>query len=42
MTSLHAEDAVPAALKNAIDFLYNEWVGKAAMFVTYGGHGGAR
>src|SRR6201987_3262493 len=31
-----------AALKNAIDFLYHEWVNKAAGFVTYGGAGGAR
>lgn len=30
----------PAALKNAIDHLYNEWVGKPAMIVTYGGYGG--
>ena len=26
----------PAALKNAIDFLYNEWHNKAAGFVSYG------
>src|SRR6266852_4065001 len=31
-----------AALKNAIDFLYHEWVNKAAGFVGYGGAGGAR
>jgi NAD(P)H-dependent FMN reductase len=31
-----------AALKNAIDFLYHEWVNKAAGFVSYGGAGGAR
>lgn len=30
----------PAVLKNAIDFLYNEWTGKPAMIVSYGGHGG--
>jgi NAD(P)H-dependent FMN reductase len=30
------------ALKNAIDFLYHEWVNKAAGFVSYGGAGGAR
>ena len=30
----------PAPLKNAIDHLYKEWVGKPAMIVTYGGHGG--
>src|SRR5256885_6308122 len=30
------------ALKNAIDFLYHEWVSKAAGFVSYGGAGGAR
>ena len=31
-----------AALKNAIDFLYHEWTGKAAGFVGYGNTGGAR
>lgn len=30
------------ALKNAIDFLYHEWVNKAAGFVSYGASGGAR
>ena len=30
------------ALKNAIDYLYNEWHNKAAGFVSYGGLGGAR
>lgn len=32
----------PAALKNAIDFLYAEWHDKAAGFVGYGIHGGTR
>ncbi len=32
----------PAALKNAIDFLYKEWNGKACGFVSYGGDGGIR
>jgi NAD(P)H-dependent FMN reductase len=32
----------PAALKNAIDFLYAEWNNKAAAFVGYGGVGGSR
>ena len=31
---------IPAGLKNAIDFLFNEWKGKVAMTITYGGHGG--
>jgi len=31
-----------AALKNAIDFLYHEWVNKAAGFVSYGSTGGVR
>ena len=31
-----------AALKNAIDFLYHEWVNKAAGFVGYGGAWGIR
>lgn len=30
------------ALKNAIDFLYNEWNNKAAGFVSYGSAGGTR
>src|SRR5437762_12975240 len=30
------------ALKNAIDFLYHEWVNKAAGFVGYGGASGTR
>jgi NAD(P)H-dependent FMN reductase len=30
----------PASVKNAIDYLFNEWKGKAAMIVSYGGHGG--
>jgi NAD(P)H-dependent FMN reductase len=29
-------------LKNAIDYLYNEWSNKAVGFVSYGGVGGAR
>lgn len=33
---------VPAALKNALDFLYAEWNDKAAGFVSYGGTGGTR
>jgi NAD(P)H-dependent FMN reductase len=32
----------PASLKNAIDYLFNEWVGKPAMIVTYGGFGGGK
>jgi NAD(P)H-dependent FMN reductase len=34
--------SIPAALKNAIDFLYAEWNHKAAAFVSYGGAGGTR
>jgi NAD(P)H-dependent FMN reductase len=34
--------SVPAALKNAIDFLYAEWNNKAAGFVSYGNAGGTR
>src|SRR5262245_724712 len=33
---------IPAALKNAIDYLYREWNHKAAGFVSYGSAGGAR
>lgn len=32
----------PAALKNALDHLYQEWVGKPALIVSYGGHGGGK
>jgi NAD(P)H-dependent FMN reductase len=34
--------SVPAALKNAMDYLYREWNNKVAGIVTYGGHGGVR
>ena len=35
--------SAPPALLNALDFLYNEWLYKAAGFVSYGGPaGGAR
>jgi NAD(P)H-dependent FMN reductase len=33
---------IPAALKNAIDFLFAEWNNKAAGFVSYGGVSGVR
>src|SRR5712672_482566 len=33
---------ISGALKNAIDFLYHEWVNKAAGFVKIGGAGGVR
>lgn len=32
----------PASIKNAIDYLFNEWKGKPAMVVSYGGHGGGK
>ena len=32
----------PAALKNAIDYLYHEWKGKPAAIISYGGHGGGK
>lgn len=31
-----------AAMKNALDYAYNEWVNKPIAFVAYGGVGGAR
>ncbi len=34
--------ATSGALKNAIDFLYNEWNNKSAGFVGYGSAGGTR
>lgn len=33
---------IPAALKNALDFLYQEWNDKAAGVVAYGVDGGTR
>nr|AAB84273.1 hypothetical protein [Brevibacterium linens] len=33
---------VPGPLKNAIDYLYNEWINKSAGFVSYGMQGGVR
>ncbi len=30
----------PAVLKNALDHLYKEWVGKPLVIISYGGHGG--
>jgi NAD(P)H-dependent FMN reductase len=34
--------SIPAALKNALDYVYAEWNDKAAAFVGYGSLGGAR
>ena len=34
--------SMPAALKNAIDYLYVEWKDKAAGFIGYGTQGGQR
>jgi NAD(P)H-dependent FMN reductase len=34
--------SIPASLKNALDYLYAEWVKKPAAFVAYGNAGGAR
>ena len=34
--------SMPAALKNAIDFIYAEWNNKAAGFVSLGSNGGSR
>jgi NAD(P)H-dependent FMN reductase len=31
---------VPASVKNAIDYVYNEWIGKPILIVTYGIQGG--
>ena len=32
----------PAVLKNALDYLYQEWANKPACLVTFGGHGGTQ
>ena len=34
--------SISGVLKNAIDYLYNEWTNKAAAFVSYGAGGGHR
>ena len=34
--------SIPAALKNALDYLYAEWNRKPASYVSYGNAGGAR
>ena len=34
--------SIPAALKNALDFLFHEWNGKPAAIVSYGGRGGGK
>jgi NAD(P)H-dependent FMN reductase len=34
--------SISGALKNAIDFIYKEWLNKSAGFVSYGTTGGAR
>lgn len=34
--------AIPASLKNALDYLYAEWAEKPAAIVGYGGSGGVR
>jgi NAD(P)H-dependent FMN reductase len=34
--------SVPAVLKNALDYLYEEWNNKPAGFVSYGSAGGVR
>jgi NAD(P)H-dependent FMN reductase len=34
--------SIPAALKNALDYLYREWNNKSAGFVGYGGAGATR
>lgn len=34
--------SLPAAIKNAVDYLFGEWNDKAAGFVSYGLHGGVR
>lgn len=34
--------SIPAALKNALDYLYREWNNKGAGFVSYGSSGGTR
>jgi NAD(P)H-dependent FMN reductase len=31
---------VPGGVKNAIDYLFHEWIGKPVFIVTYGSHGG--
>ncbi|KAF1803607.1 putative NADPH-dependent FMN reductase [Mucor lusitanicus] len=32
----------PASLKNAVDYLYNEWTGKPAIIISYANRGGGK
>ncbi|MCJ1305795.1 hypothetical protein MMC08_008611 [Hypocenomyce scalaris] len=32
----------PAALKNALDYLFHEWTGKPAVIISYGSRGGGK
>ncbi|KAJ6136538.1 NADPH-dependent FMN reductase [Penicillium capsulatum] len=34
--------SIPASLKNALDYLFHEWKGKAAGIVSYGSRGGGK
>lgn len=38
--SAEHNNSIPAALKNALDYLYSEWAGKPTAFVTYGWNAG--
>ena len=40
--TLEGQHCTSAARKNAIDYLYGEWVDKATGFVSYGSAGGVR
>jgi NAD(P)H-dependent FMN reductase len=42
MVSPEYNHGYPAVLKNAIDYIYPEWVHKPVGFVSYGNAGGAR
>ncbi len=42
LVSAEYNHSVPAALKNALDYLYYEWHNKAVGFVSYGGASGLR
>jgi NAD(P)H-dependent FMN reductase len=40
LTSAEYNFGPPASAKNAIDYLYNDWIGKPIAVITYGIHGG--
>jgi NAD(P)H-dependent FMN reductase len=42
LVSPEYNNGMPGGVKNAIDYLYNEWIGKPALIITYGILGGLK